>query len=65
MVRNEDEVGQAEMVWTCQEERPEECRKIGKEMELSGKRKRGRPKRKFIDVVKKDRGEVGAREKGH
>ena len=33
------------------------------EMELSGKRKRGRPKRRFLDVVKEDRGEVGAREK--
>ena len=33
------------------------------EMELSGKRKRGRPKRRFLDVVKEDRGKVGAREK--
>ena len=32
------------------------------EMELSGKRKKGRPKRKFLDVVKKDMGEVGAKE---
>ena len=32
------------------------------EMELPGKRKRGRPKRKFLDVVKKDMEEVGAKE---
>ena len=31
------------------------------EMELPGKRKRGRPKRIFLDVVKEDMGEVGAR----
>ena len=32
------------------------------EMELPGKRKRGRPKRKFLDVVKVDMGKVGAKE---
>ena len=32
------------------------------EMELSGKRKRGRPNRRFLDVVKEDMGEVGAKE---
>ena len=31
-------------------------------MELPGKRKRGRPKRRFLDVVKEDMGEVGAKE---
>ena len=31
------------------------------EMELPGKRKRGRPKRRFLDVVKKDMGEVGVK----
>ena len=31
------------------------------EMELPGKRKRGRPKRRFLDVVK-DMGEVGVKE---
>ena len=30
-------------------------------MELSGKRKRGRRKRRFLDVVKKDMGEFGAK----
>ena len=32
------------------------------EMELPGKRKRGRPKRRFLDVVKEDIREVGAKE---
>ena len=32
------------------------------EMELPGRRKRGRPKRRFLDVVKEDLGEVGAKE---
>ena len=32
------------------------------EMELPGKRKRGRLKRKFLDIVKEDMGEVGAKE---
>ena len=32
------------------------------EMELPGKRKRGRPKRKFLDMVKEDMEEVGAKE---
>ena len=33
------------------------------EIELPGERKTGRPKRRFLDVVKKDMGEVGAMEK--
>ncbi len=32
------------------------------EIQLSGKRKRGRPKRRYLDVVKEDMQEVGARE---
>ena len=32
------------------------------EMELPGKRKRRRPKRSFLDKVKEDMGEVGAKE---
>ena len=32
------------------------------EIELPGKRRRGRPKRRFLDVVKEDMGEVGAKE---
>ena len=33
------------------------------EMELLGKRKKGRYKKRFLDVVKEDMGEVDAREK--
>ena len=32
------------------------------EMKLLGKRKRGRPKRRFLDIVKEGMGEVGAKE---
>ena len=32
------------------------------EMQLSGKRRRDRPKRRFLDVVKEDMKEVGAKE---
>ena len=32
------------------------------EMEILGKRKRGRAKRRFLDVVKDDMGEVGVKE---
>ena len=32
------------------------------EMESPGKRKRGRPKRRFLDEVKEDMGKIGARE---
>ena len=32
------------------------------EMELPGKRRRGKPKRRFLDVMKEDMGEVGAKE---
>ena len=38
---------------------------VGRKMmkiELPEKRKRGRPKRRFLDVVKEDMGEVGAKE---
>ena len=51
------------MLWTCHKERPGVCRKKGDGMELPGKKKRGRPKRRFLDVVKEDIREVGAREK--
>ena len=41
-------------------------KELGKEMELLGKRKRGRPKRRFLDVVKDDMGKLvqGRREIG-
>ena len=74
-LRNEDEGGQAEVVWTCHEERPEICRKKGhgngvtrkkkKKKEEKERRKeekkRGRSKRRFLDAVKEDMGEFGTR----
>ena len=57
-IRNEDEGGQAEMVWTCHEGDQEYIGRRMMEMELPGKRKRGRPKRRFLDVVKKDMGKL-------
>ena len=56
------EGGQAEVVWTCYRRGQEYVGRKMMEMELPGKRKRGRPKRRFLDVVKEDMGEVGARE---
>ena len=32
------------------------------EMELPGKRKRGRPKRRFLDIMKEDIGKIDAKE---
>ena len=54
----------AKVVLTCHEERPRVCRKkdgngiTGKEE----KRRAVRPKRRFLNVVKKDMGKVGAKE---
>ena len=59
---NEDERGQAEVVWTCHEKRPRVCRKKDDGKELPGKRRGGRPKRRFLDVVKEDMREFGAKE---
>ena len=46
------------MVWTVMRRDQEYVRRKMMIMELPGKRKRGRPKRRFLDVVK----EVGAKE---
>ena len=40
MVRNEDEGGQAEVLWTCHEERPRVCRKKDDGNGVIGKEKR-------------------------
>ena len=37
MVRNEEEKGQAEEVWTCHKERPRVCRKKGDRNGVTGK----------------------------
>ena len=62
-IRNEDEGGQAEVVWTCHEERPRVYRKKGDGNGVTGKDERGRMKRRFPDVVKGDMGKVNAAEK--
>ena len=51
------------MVWTYHEERPGVRRKKGDRNGVAGKRKRERPKRRSLDVVKEDMGKVDAREK--
>ena len=45
--------------------RDQEYENVGRkmmEMELPGKRRRGRPKRRFLDAVKEDMREVGVKE---
>ena len=46
------------MVWTSSEENDGYIGRRMLRMELPGKRKRGRPKRRFMDVVKEDMAEV-------
>ena len=48
-------------LWTCHEERPRICRKKDDGNGVTRKR-RGRPKRRFLDVVKEDMKEVGVKE---
>ena len=62
MVRNKDEGGQAELVWTCHEEILGICRKKGDENGITGKEKKRETKKRFLDVVKKDMKEVGVKE---
>ena len=47
------------MVWACDEKRGRLCRKEGDGMKVHGRRKRGRPKRRWLDKVKD-----GIKEKG-
>ena len=56
--------GQAEVVWTCHEEKPGVCRKKDDGNGVTRKeKKRRRPKRRLLDVVKEDMGKIGATEK--
>ena len=55
-IRNEVEGGQAEVVWTCHEKRLGICRVNGDGNGVTGKGEKGRPKRRFLDVVMKDMG---------
>ena len=62
-VRNEDEGGQAEVVWTCHEERPRVCRKKDDESGVTGKEKR-ETKEKICRCSKRRYVEVGVKETG-
>ena len=50
------------MIWTCHEERPRLCRKKDDGNGVTRKEEKRRPKRRFLDVVKEDMEEVGAKE---
>ena len=50
------------MVWTCHEERPRVCRKKDDGNGVTGKEEKRETKRRFLNVVKEDIGEVGAKE---
>ena len=52
----ENTKGNTEVVWSCTEDEYIGRRML--RMELPGKRKRRRPKRRFMDVVKEDMAEV-------
>ena len=60
-VRNEEERGQAEMVWTCHEERPRVYRKKDDGNGATRKEEK-RETRRFLDIVKEDIRKVGVRE---
>ena len=47
------------MIWTCDEKRGTLRRKEGLKMEVQGRRKRGRPNRRWLDKVKDDIKEKG------
>ena len=47
MARNEDEGGQAEVVWTCHEERPGVCTKKGDGNGVTGKEEKREAKKKI------------------
>ena len=52
---------EATLVWTCKKERRPHGKKM-MEMAVPGRRKRGRPRRRWMDLVREDMGRVGARE---
>ena len=51
-----------EMVGSCEVSGQGLCGQNGLEMQLPGKTKWGRPRRRYLDVVKEEMQEVGARE---
>ena len=57
MVRNEDEGGQAEVVWTFYEERPRVCRKNDDGNGVTGKEEKRETKEKIFKCSKRRYGE--------
>ena len=51
------------MLLACHEKKPGECKKKGNGNGVTGKEEKKEIKRRFLDVVKEDMGEVGARKK--
>ena len=56
-VRNEDEGGQAEVVWTCHEERPRVCRKKNDGNGVTGKEEKRETKEKIFRCSERRYGE--------
>ena len=52
----------ATLAWTCKKERRRLLGKRIMEMAVPGRRKRGRPRRRWMDLVRKDMERVEARE---
>ena len=48
------EIGLVEVVWACEERRGALRRNDGMEIKVQGRRKRGKPKRRWLDKVKDD-----------
>ena len=65
MVRNEDERGQAEAVWTCHEERPGVCRKKGDGNGVTAKEKKRKAEEKISRCTEGRYGECWFDREGH
>ena len=57
MVRNENEGGQAEMIWTCHEEKPGVCRKKGDGNGVTGKEEKREAEEKIFRCTERRYGE--------
>ena len=65
MVKNEDERGQAEVVWTCHEERPGVCRKKGNGNVVTRKEEKREAKEKISTSSEKKYGGSWCEGEGH
>ena len=64
-VRNEDEGGQAEVVWTCHEERPRVCRKKDDGNEVTGKEEKRETEEEISWFSERRYGESWCKGEGH